>query len=244
MFYHVRIKKKILYGLLLVIILLILAYLLNDQILQNVFQTSTDDVIFCVDTREKIISLTFEVSTGEEYVEEILDILGRHGIRATFFIIGRWINEYPELTQKIAAKHEVGSHSYSHPHLPELSTKEVVVEFEKFRESLENTLGEGAEIPYYRPPFGELDERAVSLALEEGSAVVLWSIESKDWIATSLEDYIDEVMQKVHPGAIMVFRTSSKETVMTLPLLIQSIWQQGYRIVSLEAALTEHREGL
>jgi peptidoglycan-N-acetylglucosamine deacetylase len=244
MFYHVRIKKKILYGLLLLIILLIIAYLLNHQILERVFQSSTDDVIFCVDTREKVLSLTFEVSTGEEYIEEILDILGRHGIRATFFIIGRWIDEYPELTQTIAAKHEVGSHSYSHPHLVELSNKELVAEFEKFRESLENALGEGTSIPYFRPPFGELDERAVSLALEEGSRVVLWSIESKDWIASSLEDYIDEVMQKVHPGAIMVFRTSSKETVMTLPLLIQSIWQQGYRIVSLETAIKEHGEGL
>jgi peptidoglycan-N-acetylglucosamine deacetylase len=244
MFYHVRIKKKIMYGLLLLIILLIIAYLLNDQILENVFQTSPEEVIFCVDTREKVLSLTFEVSTGEEYIEEILDILGRHGIRATFFLIGRWVDEYPELTQKIAAKHEVGNHSYSHPHLPELSSRELLSEFEKFRKSLENALGEAAHIPYFRPPFGELDERAISLALEEGSMVVLWSIESKDWIATSLEDYIDEVMQKVHPGAIMVFRTSSQETVMTLPLLIQSIWQQGYRIVSLETALKEHGEGL
>lgn len=243
MFYHLRIKKKILYGLILLILLLILAYLLNDQILQNVFQASSDDVIYCLDTREKVLILTFEVSTGEKYVEEILEVLRSHGISATFFLMGRWIEENPALTQAIAYRHEVGNHSYSHPHMQELTNKEVLAEFEKFRHSLKEALAGEAEIRYFRPPFGELDERAVSIAHEEGLAVVMWSIESKDWIASSLEDYIAGVLEKIHPGGIVVFRTSSKETVMTLPLLIQSIWDQGYRIVSLESAIREQGRG-
>ncbi len=243
MFYHLRIKKKLLYGIILLIIILIMVYFINDQIIQYVFQASPSDVIYCIDTAEKTLVFTFEASAGEEYVEEILEILSIHGIRGTFFVTGRWMKENPGLMQKVAAKHEVGSHSYSHPRLEELRDKDLMEEFINFREAALEILGEETEVKYFRPPFGEYDERALSLAMEEGQLVVLWSIESKDWVAPSLDQYIDELMEKVHPGGIVAFRAGSKETVMSLPLLIQSIWKAGYRVVSLETAISENRRG-
>lgn len=235
-FYHVRIKKKFLYALILIIILLIIACLINDQVLQYAFQASSADILYFIDTREKILIFTFEASTGEDYLEELLDILSRHGIRATFFVTGSWMADNPGLARRLAAKHELGNHSYSHPHLGELSDGEVAEEFDRFNEALDQ-VAKGAEVRYFRPPFGEYDERAQSLALEGGQLPVMWSIESKDWIAPSLDQYIEDFLEKIHPGGIVAFRAASEETIMVLPLLIQALWQEGYAVVSLESAL-------
>ncbi len=243
MFYHVRVKKKLLYALVLIILFLILACLINDQILQHVFQALSGDILYCFDTREKVLVFTFEVSTGEDYLEELLDVLGRHAIRATFFITGHWVSENPGFARRLAARHELGNHSYSHPRLEELRDGEVVQEFAGFQEALEEAVP-GTEVHYFRPPYGDFDERAQSLALERGQLPVMWSIESRDWTAASLDRYIQDFLKKAHPGGIAVFRAASEETVMALPLLIQALWKEGYSIISLERALQEYGGGI
>jgi peptidoglycan-N-acetylglucosamine deacetylase len=242
-FYHVRIRRKRFYGLLLLIILLLLAYLIQDQVLRFAFQADSAATLYCIDTREKILVFTFEVSAGEDYLEEILDTLSRHGIRAVFFVTGRWVKENPGLTRRLSSRHELGNHSYSHPRLEELSDRELAEEFSRFQEALQEAVP-GTSVPYFRPPFGDYDERAQSLALEAGQLPVLWSIESRDWLASSLDQYLDDFLGKVHPGGIVVFRAGSEETLMALPLLIQALWQEGYSIVSLETALKNSGGGI
>ena len=240
MFYHVRVKKKYLYAFLMGVLLLLLAYFINEQVLQHAFQASPLDAIYGIDTRENMLVFTFEAAAGEDYIEEILGVLSRYGIRALFFVTGHWLEENRELAAKLAAKHEVGSHTYSHPRLLDQNNDELAREFERFQELFEDVFGEDEELRYFRPPFGEFDERTLALAGEKGQKVVLWSIESQDWMASSLDRHIDDLLQKIHPGGIVAFRAGSKETVMTLPLFIQSVWKEGYQIVPLDWAIDEY----
>lgn len=238
MFYNIRFKKKYIYLIFLIILILLISYLIKDQVIQYVFQSSKEEVIYYIDTEEKIITFTFDVLVGTDYVDEILEILDLYNIKSTFFLTGKWIKENNDLTKIIANKHELGSLSYSYTHLTQLRDRDLYNEFELFRDTLENIID--SDIKYFRPPFGEYDERTISLAGEQGHHTILWSIESKDWITESMDEFINNIIDKAHPGGIIVFRTCSKETVKALPIIIKSLWEKGYSIVSLDTAIEKN----
>ncbi len=241
MFYHIRIKKKLISVLLIFLATLFIIYLIRSQVTENVFQASLDEVVYFADTEKKIVSLTFDVFVGVDYVTDILRLLKQYNLKGTFFATGHWLQENPELAVSIGSRHELGSSGYSIKRLKDLSNSELINEFEENRRVFREIIG--SEPEYFRPPNGEYDERIVALAREYNQRVILWSIETKDWTANTMEEMLANIMEKVHPGGILIFRASSDKTVMILPLVVTALTEKGYHIVSLGEALENNRDG-
>ncbi|HHX76766.1 MAG TPA: polysaccharide deacetylase family protein, partial [Firmicutes bacterium] len=229
MFYHVRIKKKIISAIIFILATLLVIYLIKGQITENVFQASLDEAIYFTDTENKIVSFTFDIFVGADYVDEILTLLQQYNVKSTFFVTGHWVEENPELAVSISARHELGSSGYSIKRFKDLSNSELINDFEECRRVFLEISGREPE--YFRPPYGEYDERIVALARDYNQKVILWSIETKDWTAKTMEEMLSNIMGKLHPGGILIFRASSAKTVMILPLVIAALTESGYHVV-------------
>lgn len=173
---------------------------------------------------------------GEKYVKDILRILDYYNIKSTFFLTGKWVEENPLLAKEIFQKHAIGNYSYSYIALDELTDEELFAEFQQVRETFRNVIAADI-VKYFRPPFGKYDERVLSLAGEEGQLTVLWSVEGRGWLVDSSNDFVNDIIKKIHPGAIIAFRVSSSETVMTLPIIIETLWKKNYEIISLKQVI-------
>ncbi len=127
------------------------------------------------------VALTFDAGGGPGYVSKILDILGKHGVRSTFFITGLWAEENPDaLRQIVAAGHELGNHSYSHPSFTTLSDSEIAQELDKTEAIVRGITGKSTK-PFFRPPFGDRDDRVRETVARNGYVTVYWTLDSTDW---------------------------------------------------------------
>lgn len=182
----------------------------------------------------KKIALTFDDGPNPVYTEQILDILRENEVHATFFVIGENAKRYPELiTREIAEGHEVGNHTFDHPHLQKL-TKEALT-----REIL---MGEEAlyEIDDYRPrlfrpPEGMCSEEIIACAEELDYSVILWSIDTLDWAHHSVENITENVMTNIRDGDIILFHdhvSKISPTPEVLRQIIPQLKELGYRFVT------------
>lgn len=240
LFFAYKFGKRLLRILMFFLLIALLTFLLNDQILQWVFQSNEEEVLFRVETGEKVVSLTFDALWDDSYSEELLNVLSKNKIKSTFFLTGTWIKNYPELTEKIIAEHEIGSHSYSHLHLTSLTEENLLEEVIKFEDVVkELTKNDESGINLFRPPYGEYDERLISILQERGYKVVMWSVESKDWLNLNVSETVDQVLANIHPGAVIIFRMGNKENLQSIPLIANSLRKQGYRIIPLSKMINQ-----
>ncbi|NLZ39428.1 MAG: polysaccharide deacetylase family protein [Firmicutes bacterium] len=212
-------------------ILTVLSYFLHRQITRGVFTPLIKGVYYHVETEEKAVALTFEVVWEPGYTSEILDILDRHGISCTFFLTGEWIRKNPNLAREIAVRgHEIGQHSYSHKNLTEMDDEELAEDFKKMSESLQEELN--LQTNLFRPPYGELDQRVFKYAQEHGYVTVVWSINPHDWQNPGKDEIINRIFKQLHNGAIILLHTNSEETVEALPIILQRLHFQGYKVLT------------
>lgn len=128
----------------------------------------------------KQLALTFDDGPNPAITPKLLDLLDRYDARATFFVIGRFVRECPQLTKEIHARgHLIGNHTQTHPNLVWLGLQSVHNELRGCQEALEETLGAAAE--YFRPPFGLRNPWVVSSAREFGMQTVMWTLLPGDW---------------------------------------------------------------
>lgn len=109
--------------------------------------------IYAVQTESKQLAISFDATWGTELTDEILDILKTHGITTTFFLAGQWVDKHPDYVVKIAAAgHEIGNHSFSHPHMNTLSEQGIHYELQKNQALIKDLTGQNTTL--FRPPFG------------------------------------------------------------------------------------------
>ena len=136
--------------------------------------------IYCVDTTEKKIALTFDAAWGNEDTGQILEILKKHGVRVTFFMTGGWVESYPDDVKAIlAAGHDLGNHSENHKNMSQLSDAEKKEELMKVHEKVRTLTG--YEMFLFRPPYGDYDNAVVNVAKENGYYTIQWDVDSLDW---------------------------------------------------------------
>ena len=134
----------------------------------------------CVATDEKKIALTFDDGPHYKYTDEILDILEKYGVKATFFVIGVNAERHPEKVKRIALSgHEIGNHTYSHPHLKKVSAQELESEIEKASEVISRLTGKKPVL--FRPPEGYCTEEISAVASAMDYRIILWNIDTRDW---------------------------------------------------------------
>ena len=126
-------------------------------------KTDRDLPIYCVDRQEKVCSLTFDAAWGNEDTQQLIDILGEHNIKATFFVVGEWVDKYPESVKALSdAGHEVMNHSSTHPHMTELSSDQMKQEVQTCNDKIAAVTGKQPIL--FRPPYGDYSDLAASTA--------------------------------------------------------------------------------
>ena len=181
---------------------------------------------------EKIIYLTFDAGYENSYTPAILDSLKKHNVKATFFLVGNYITSSPDLVKRMVDEgHNVANHTYNHPNMSKISTKE---EFRKEIEDLENAFREvtGQELTkYYRPPQGKYSENNLKMAQELGYKTFFWSLAYVDWYndkQPTKEEAFKKLLGRIHPGAIVLLHSTSKTNSEILDELLTKWEEMGY----------------
>lgn len=189
------------------------------------------------ETEEKVIYLTFDAGYENGYTAAILDALKKHQAPATFFLVGNYIETSPELVKRMIAEgHTVGNHTYHHPDMSQISTKEA---FEKELTDLENLFKETTGqtmTKFYRPPQGKYSESNLKMAQEMGYQTFFWSLAYVDWYENdqpTREEAFEKLLGRIHPGAIVLLHSTSKTNSEILDELLTKWEEMGYHFDSL-----------
>jgi len=196
------------------------------------------NALYGVPTDEKIIYLTFDAGFEAGYTPNILDVLKKHNVKATFFIVGNYLKTQPELVKRMNQEgHIVGNHTYSHPDMSKISDIE---SFKKEIEAVENEYKSitGTEMKkFYRPPQGKFSESNLKMAQELGYKTVFWSLAYVDWYQDkqpTKEEAFSKLLPRIHPGAIVLLHSTSKTNSDILDELLTKWEEMGYTFKSLE----------
>ncbi len=229
--FHYLVKKTI------TVLLVILAAFLAFKIIQyNLFKPAVSNFqpIYQGSARQKKIALTCNVVWGEEYIPQMLDILKKKNVKMTFFMGGKWVRDFPDLTKEIARFHELGNHSYSHPHPTFITKAENINEIKKTEQAVYETTNIITRL--YAPPYGEFNKTVLEAAGESGYKTILWSIDTRDWQRPSPDVIVRRVIDKAHNGAIVLLHPT-EPTVKALPVLIERLEKMGYRLTTVSEVL-------
>lgn len=225
-------KKTILIGLafILVFTLVLLMFNFNDSATSVYFGISTRKLpIHNVETSEKNISLTFDAAYGSDKTEDIIQILKEYEADATFFLVGLWVENFPEKVQGIVdAGFEIGTHSNTHPHMTRLSADDAKNELKASKEKIEAYTKTSATL--FRAPFGEYSDRVINVAESLSLQTIQWDIDSLDWKNLSATDIIQRVTTKAKPGSIVLFHNNSDNILKVLPVVLQTLKDKGYAL--------------
>lgn len=188
--------------------------------------------INCVDQKEKKVALSFDAAYGNEDTEEILEILALHNIKATFFLTGGWVNEYPADVKAIAAAgHDLGNHSDNHIHMSQLTKEECKAEILKTHNKVKELTG--TEMNLFRPPYGDYNNTLIETTDDLGYYCIDWDVDSLDWKDYGVRSIVDTVLNNEHlgNGSIILFHNGSKYTKDALEDIIDRLEDKGYKIV-------------
>ncbi|MHB1126324.1 MAG: polysaccharide deacetylase family protein [Bacillota bacterium] len=199
----------------------------------DVFRMGTEDF--------KLVALTFDDGPDPLYTQQILDILGERDIMGTFFLLGRHVENYPEIARRIVDEgHEIGNHTYSHYNMLKAPPARIEEEIVKGEEAIERVTGERPAL--FRPPRGVYDANTQKVLRERGYNLILWSLSSRDWLEISARDIHNNIMARAKPGEIILFHDSGNlfrssggsrlNTVTALPTIIDELERQGYSFVT------------
>lgn len=188
--------------------------------------------IYSVDTTDKLIAITFDSSWGEDNTLKLLNILDKYNAKATFFLIGRWCEEYPEETKEIV-KHgdEVGNHSDKHPDMTRMSEGQIIKDINEADEKIFSLTGKKPDI--FRCPSGSYDDNVISAVEKTNHKCIQWNIDSVDWKEQGKEIEYERVIKRVQPGSILLFHTNAKYTPENLERILKKLKAQGYKFVTI-----------
>ena len=243
MFVVLKRKNILFYGVAIVLIA-VLVTLISTSSVAGVFlgKTSRKIPVYSVSVAEedKVIALTFDAAWGADKTLKIIEILKEYDANATFFLVGFWIDKYPEETKAIAsAGFDIGNHSENHLNMPRLSREKIVEEIQSVNKKVFDLTGKTPT--YFRAPFGDYDNSLMT-ALEDLDMVgVQWSIDSLDWKGLSAKDIVARIVPKAKSGDIVLFHNNSDHVLDALPLVLEALKNKGFKFVALsQMVLTEN----
>ena len=187
--------------------------------------------IYKVDTPEKKVAITIDGVWGAERTPQILDIFSKYNVRITFFFAAPWLEKYPEVAKEIVRRgHEIGNHSYTHPHCNSLSPDQLRAELRETSAMIEDVTGQWPR--FFRPPFGEYNNQVIKICQEEKYQVIQWSIDSLDWKDPGVDFIVRRILQ-AKPGDIVLLHNNGTHTADALAIAVPRLIEMGYKIVPL-----------
>lgn len=197
------------------------------------------DALYVGDTNKKEIYITFDSGFENGNTERILDALKKHGVKATFFLVGNYFETQPELVKRMAEEgHTIGNHTYSHPDMSKIGDiQSFQTELQKNEALYRDILG--SEMPkLYRPPQGKFCEENLKMAQQLGYSTVFWSLAYVDWYTDDQptpEQAFSKLLPRIHPGAVVLLHSTSSTNAEILDELLTKWEETGYSFGDLEA---------
>lgn len=190
------------------------------------------DSVYCMPTEEKVLYITFDAGFENGNTEPILDALKKHGVKATFFLVGNYLETQPDLVRRMVEEgHTVGNHTYSHPDMSKISDMESFKSELQKNEALYQEVTGGEMPKLYRPPQGKFCESNLKMAKELGYRTVFWSLAYVDWYENDQPTHqqaFDKLLPRVHPGAVVLLHSTSKTNGEILDELLTKWEEMGY----------------
>ena len=192
--------------------------------------------IYCVETEKKEVSISFDAAWGNEQTETLLDILDNKKVKATFFLVGMWVDKYPDSVKEIARRgHDVGNHSDTHPHLPQLSDSKIQSELELCNDKIKKLTGKSPTL--FRPPYGDYNNNVVTVTNNINMYCIQWDIDSLDWKNPTPQQMVERIKNNLKNGSIILMHNGAENTPEALPTIIDTIKAEGYTIVPISQLL-------
>ncbi len=186
--------------------------------------------IYSVERDQKMVALSFDAAWGNEDTQTLIDILGRYGVKVTFFVVGQWVDKYPESVKALSdAGHEVMNHSNDHAHFNTLSSDEIVRNINACSDKIEALTGVRPTL--FRPPYGEYDDHVIAAVRSMGVEPIQWDVDSLDWKDLSAGEIYERVTSRVRPGSIILFHNAALHTPEALEDIVKFLISEGYAIV-------------
>ena len=186
--------------------------------------------IYSVERQDRKVAISFDAAWGNEDTQTIIDVLGRYGVKTTFFVVGDWAQKYPESVEALhAAGHEVMSHSLHHDHYNSLTAEQIVADVNASCDAIEAVTGVRPTL--IRPPYGEYDDHVIAAIRSLGMEPIQWDVDSLDWKDYDAGTICRRVTSKVAPGSIVLFHNAALHTPEALPTILEYLLNEGYEVV-------------
>lgn len=187
--------------------------------------------IYNVQTEEKKIAFTMNCAWNADDIDSILETLKNNDVHITFFMVGNWVDKYPEAVNKINdAGHEIGSHSNTHPHVNNLSANKNLEEINLSVNKIEKITGKKTDI--YRAPYGEYNDTVIQTAQENGYYTIQWNLDTLDYEGLTGDQMWNRIKNKLANGSIILSHNGTEHTADSLDMLIKNIKAQGFKVTT------------
>ncbi len=179
---------------------------------------------------EKFCAISFDAAWGNEDTQMLLDILARYDVKATFFLVGDWVDKYPESVKALGdAGMEVMNHSNHHDHFNRLTADEIVADVTACNDKVKAITGIAPTL--IRCPYGEYDDHVISAIRSMGMEPIQWDVDSLDWKDYDAKTIFKRVTENLQPGSIVLFHNAALHTPEALPSILEFMQQNGYTVV-------------
>jgi len=186
--------------------------------------------IYSVKTDENKVAISFDAAWGADKTREIMSVCDAYNIKATFFLVGFWVEKYPDMVKEIYNNgFEIGLHSNTHPDMTKLSKADMKQELETNIKLIENLTNERPTL--FRPPFGYYNNNLIDVCEELGIYCIQWSVDSLDWKGLSASEIAGRVISKSENGSIVLFHNNSDNIIDGLKMILENYKQKQTKVV-------------
>lgn len=226
-------SKSIKYFLVVLLASTLLAISINGAANAEVFfGYSTRKVpIYSVETEQKQVAISFDAAWGADKTKQIVDICKEYNVKATFFLVGFWVDKYGDMVEYIDSNgFEIGTHSNTHPDMVNLSRNDQELELTKSIELIENITKK--EVELFRAPFGSYNNSLLDVAENLNLKTIQWDVDSLDWKGLSAEAITTRILNGVKNGSIILCHNNSDHIIDALPMILDRLSKKGYKVGS------------
>jgi len=176
--------------------------------------------IYSVQTEENKVAISFDAAWGADKTREIMSICDSYGVKATFFLVGFWVEKYPDMVREIYNNgFEIGIHSNTHPDMTKLSKKQIREELEINISLIQDITGHRAKL--FRPPYGYYNNDLIEVCEELDLSCIEWSVDSLDWKGLSAGEIAGRVTSRAEKGSIVLFHNNSDCIIDGLKMVLE-----------------------
>ena len=227
-------SKTIKIALAMILVALLLTLSIEGSSAASVFfgNSSRKVPIYRVQTEEKQVAISFDAAWGADKTEEILEVLSSYNATATFFLVGFWVDKYPEMVKAIDENgFEIGTHSNTHPDMATISAENIAKELDISIEKIKAITNK--EVTLFRPPYGSYNNSLINACSSRGLIPIQWDVDSLDWKGLSAVDVTTRVMDRVQNGSIILMHNNADNVVESTRMVLERLTKEGYKVTSI-----------